>query len=212
MRILALFFLVVLLFGCINNQISTEKIEPKVSSKQPIEKEKLQDTDSINDTNITVQEEKTNASANKNNPNNSINFTIEKSVQINNQTINQTPAKVAPKIINGKKLEERLKEASDRLHTQGSGSAVRSDFDDLALVYTDYAQGKSFPPMILPFRYYYSEEANITFNICAIEYTVFICKGKLERVINSDEFNNGRCEVSPVYTGGNGGGYGYGYN
>ncbi len=127
----------------------------------------------------------------------------------------QPIAKPQPKLINGKTLDERLQEASDRLHTQGSGQHARDDFPDLQLVYTDPAQGTGFPEMILPFRYYYSKEADKTFNICNIDFTVFICKGKLDKLITKNDVDSGRCEVAPVYqdprAGGSGGqGYRYG--
>ncbi|MBS3067338.1 hypothetical protein J4450_01435 [Candidatus Micrarchaeota archaeon] len=126
------------------------------------------------------------------------------------------PAPVAqPKVINGKTLSERLEEASDRLHTQGSGQRIRNDFPDIKLVYTDNAQGTGFPEMILPFKYYYSEEADKTFNICKIDLTVFICKGKLDKLITKDDIDSGRCEVTQVYQdprAGGRGGYNYPYN
>jgi hypothetical protein len=51
-------------------------------------------------------------------------------------------------------------------------------------------EGKWYPSEILPFEYFYSKEADLTFNLCAIERTVFICKGKLEREISDEEMND----------------------
>ncbi|MBI2079346.1 hypothetical protein HYT84_01155 [Candidatus Micrarchaeota archaeon] len=98
-----------------------------------------------------------------------------------------------------KNLKERLEEAYDRLHTFGSGAAARKDFTDLKLVYTDNAKDAGFPQMILPFKYYYSEEADKTFNICAIDLTVFICDGKLDKLISKQDIENGKCTVTSVY-------------
>lgn len=104
-----------------------------------------------------------------------------------------------PTLINGKTLQERLAEAYERLHTRGSGQHIRDSFPDIKLVYTDKAEGMPFPTQILPFRYYYSREANTTFNICAIELTVFICKGKLDKLIRKGDVDSGRCEMTPIY-------------
>ncbi len=109
------------------------------------------------------------------------------------------PEPPPPKLVNGKTVEERVQEASDRLHTVGSGQQIRDDFPDVQLVYTDPGDNKNYPPMILPFRYYYSQEADRTFNICNIDLTVFICTGKLDRVMTGEDASSGRCVVTPVY-------------
>jgi len=136
-----------------------------------------------------------------------------------NKTLAPPTLKPEPKIINGKTMAQRLREASDRLHTVGSAEQIRQDFPDIKLVYTDRAENTGFPAMIVPFRYYYSEETNKTFNICNIDFTVFICNGKLERIITKEDIESKRCEVTPIYTtdpriGGSGvSAYGsYGYN
>lgn len=92
-----------------------------------------------------------------------------------------------------------MQEAQDRLHTQGSGPHIRRDFPDIELVYTDSAESTWFPNQILPFRYYYSPEADRTFNICNIDLTVFICEGKLDRLITKEDIESGRCEATPIY-------------
>ena len=99
------------------------------------------------------------------------------------------PEEVSPilQLVNGKTLEERIKDAYDNLHEPGSSDKIVNDFPDLVLVYTDDPEPsiKSiFPPEILPFRYYYSEQADRTFNLCGVGRSVFICKGKLDRAIN----------------------------
>ena len=106
----------------------------------------------------------------------------------------------APTLIDGKTWQERLAEAYDRLHTSGSGEHIRKSFPDIALVYTDDAVGTPFPSEIIPFRYYYSSEADTTFNICAVERTVFICKRKLDHLIRQEDVDSGRCELTPIYS------------
>ena len=106
--------------------------------------------------------------------------------------------KPTPLLINGKTVEERIQEAYDTIHTPSSAQYIRENFPDIQLVYTD--PGESFMPQeILPFRYYYSKEADKTFNICNVELTVFICDGKLERLVTDEDINSNRCIVTPVY-------------
>jgi len=112
------------------------------------------------------------------------------------------PVKPEPKIINGKTLEERIEEAYDNLHEAGSSDKILSDFPDVELVYTDDPEAsvkKIFPPEILPFHYYYSEEADKTFNLCGVGRSVFICDGKLDREITIEDIDSGRCEITPIY-------------
>jgi hypothetical protein len=92
-----------------------------------------------------------------------------------------------------------VQEAFDRLHTSGSGPQIRRDFPSIELVYSDDARGSGFPNQILPFEYYYSAEADRTFSICNIDLTVFICEGKLDRLITKDDIESGRCEATSVY-------------
>lgn len=95
-----------------------------------------------------------------------------------------------------------LKEVTDRLHTQGSGPHLRNTFTDLELVYTDDGAGSNyFPDFILPFGYYYSKEVDRTFNVCAIDLTVFICEGKLDRLLTKADIDSGRCNVTSAYLG-----------
>lgn len=107
----------------------------------------------------------------------------------------------APVLIDGKTLQERLTEAYDRLHTRGSGQHIRDSFPDIELVYTDDAAGMPFPREITPFRYYYSREADTTFSICAIELTTFICKGKLDKLIQRENVDSGQCNMTFLYSG-----------
>ena len=114
------------------------------------------------------------------------------------------PVKPEPKIINGKTLEERIEQAYDNLHEAGSSDKILNDFPDVELVYTDDPDSsikQMFPPEILPFHYYYSEEADRTFNLCGVGRSVFICKGKLDRVISKEDIDSGRCEITPIYLG-----------
>lgn len=105
-----------------------------------------------------------------------------------------------PLIINGKTLDQRLEEAYDDLHKPGSSQKIRDNFPDIKVVYTDEGDGYG-PDEIYPFRYHYSEEADITFNLCNVERTVFICEGKLSRQITDEDMDSGRCQVTPIYRG-----------
>ncbi len=107
--------------------------------------------------------------------------------------------KKAPLTINGKTLEQRLDDAYDNLHESGSSKKIEKDFPDVELVYTDNGENTPFPSEILPFHYYYSEEADKTFNLCGVGRSVFICDGKLERVLSREDIDSGRCEVTEEY-------------
>ena len=120
----------------------------------------------------------------------------EKIVEV--EEVKEEVQKKENRLVNGKTLEERLKEAYDDLHGFNSALRIKENFPDLELVYTD--QGQPFMPQeILPFRYYYSEEADRTFNLCEVDRSVFICKGKLDRLISDEDINSGRCVVTPIY-------------
>lgn len=62
------------------------------------------------------------------------------------------------------------------------------------MIYTDEGVS-SLSKKNLPFKYYYSFSADLTVSICNIDQTVFICPGKLERVITKDDPNE--CKVTP---------------
>jgi hypothetical protein len=105
---------------------------------------------------------------------------------------------VKPKLVGGKTLDERLDYAYDNLHEPNSATQIEKDFPDLELVYVD--KGTSFmPSLILPFKYYYSMEADTTFNLCNIDRSVFICEGKLDRIITQEDIDSGRCVVTSIY-------------
>lgn len=106
--------------------------------------------------------------------------------------------KPLPLLVQGKTAEERLQEAIDDLHTVNSALRVKANFPDLELVFTDYGDS-TMPPEILPFSYYYSKEVDRTFNLCAVDLSVFICEGKLDRLIGPDDLNSGRCIITPIY-------------
>jgi hypothetical protein len=95
-------------------------------------------------------------------------------------------------------VDQRLQEAYNKLHAAGSAQQVRDNFPDIELVFTDTGE-PHYPREILPFEYYYSKEADKTFNLCAIERTVFICDGKLNRKITSEDEDSGRCIITPIY-------------
>jgi hypothetical protein len=100
--------------------------------------------------------------------------------------------------VNGKTVDKRIEEAYTNLHGVGSAQHIRDNFPDIEKVYVD-DPASGYPKEILPFIYYYSAEADKTFNLCAIERTVFICDGKLDSVITDDDMNSGKCRVTPVY-------------
>ena len=102
-------------------------------------------------------------------------------------------------IINGKTLEESLDDAYDNLHEKGSSKKVEKDFPDAELVYTDEGKNTGFPSEILPFHYYYSEEANTTFNLCGVGRTVFICEGMLDEMLTTEHIESGRCRITEEY-------------
>ena len=106
---------------------------------------------------------------------------------------------LGPIIVNGKTTEERVQDAYDDLHKTGSAQNIRDNFPDIEVVYTDNPINSYYPPEILPFRYYYSKEADLTFNLCNIERTVFICEGKQEAFVDDDKLNSGECIVTPIY-------------
>jgi len=105
-----------------------------------------------------------------------------------------------PKIINGRTLEQRIQAAYDNLHDAGSSGLILDDFPDVELVFEDDGNSSTFfPAEILPFHYYYSVEADKTFNLCGVGRSVFICDGKLERTITKEDIDSGMCTVTPIY-------------
>lgn len=116
---------------------------------------------------------------------------------------NVTPPKVTPpsdlpSSSQKQSVEERLKILKNHLHNEDSGREAKELFPDLTPVYLDNGHGnRYFPAQILPFTYYYSAEADITVSICNINQTVFICPGKLEHLIQKEDFPN--CQVTEPY-------------
>lgn len=96
-------------------------------------------------------------------------------------------------------IEQLLEEAYEDIHSRGSAEHIRKNFDDLQLVYTDNEVPPMAPEQIFPFRYYYSEKADTTFNICNVDISVFICDGKLDRRITKEDVESGKCEVAEEY-------------
>ncbi len=84
------------------------------------------------------------------------------------------------------------------LHDLASGTEAHALLPDLTLVYTDDGHGNTrIPKPILPFRYWYSAEGNVTVSICAKDYTVFICPGRVDTLVDSMNWNS--CTVSASY-------------
>jgi len=108
-----------------------------------------------------------------------------------------TPTK-SPTPENSQSLNERLRILKDYLHALNSGTEAKQLFSDFLPVYTDDGHNNpQIPKQILPFTYYYSQEADITVSICNINQTVFICPGKLDRLIQSKDYQN--CQVTKEY-------------
>ena len=122
---------------------------------------------------------------------------VEISKEVENENIEEV---VVPQLINGKGLEERVLEAYSNLHGENSEQQIRDDFPDIELVFSDDGVGEGYPSEILPFDYYYSAEADKTFNICAVERTIFICNGKMDRKVTTEELDDiSKCSVTPIY-------------
>jgi hypothetical protein len=102
-------------------------------------------------------------------------------------------------LVNGKTMQERLDIAYKELHEPQSSHQIVSDFPDIQFVLEDDGSTSNLPDDILPFKYYYSKEADRTFNICNVERTVFICKGKMQHVISKADIDSGNCEITPIY-------------
>jgi len=115
------------------------------------------------------------------------------------EEIEEEPVEEEPILVNGKTTEQRIQEAYDDLHNVGSSQNIRDNFPDIELVYTDNPSNSFYPSEILPFRYYYSKEADKTFNLCNIERTIFICDGKFDYFIDDNTLNSGVCIVTPIY-------------
>jgi hypothetical protein len=117
------------------------------------------------------------------------------------EIVRETPEVASPKLVNGKTLNERLEDAARNIHGVGSEQKVRDDFPDLELIYTDDGKEDGFPSEILPFDYYYSAEADKTFNFCGIKRTIFICDGRVNSKISDDDlYDPSKCTVTNVYT------------
>ena len=174
-------FSIIFIYGCAPKEVSISEVEPDVIEDVPQEEELIEP-----EVEVPVAEE--------------IVPEPEPIPELKPEVVE--PVKPEPKIINGKTLEERIEEAYDNLHEAGSSDKILSDFPDVELVYTDDPEAsvkKIFPPEILPFHYYYSEEADKTFNLCGVGRSVFICDGKLDREITKEDIDSGRCEITPIY-------------
>lgn len=99
-------------------------------------------------------------------------------------------------LIDGKTLSERLGILKTNLHTPGSGDEAKKLFPDFVSVYVDHNKNPYFS-MVVPFTYYYSEEADITVSICNIKMTVFICEGRIDRLIAESDYN--KCQITDAY-------------
>ncbi len=100
------------------------------------------------------------------------------------------------KLVEGKTLAERIEILEANLHTAGSGNEAKKYFPDFEEVYVD-REHAGFPSEILPFTYYYSKEADITVNICNIGLTVFICPGKIDKLLPESDYS--KCQVAEEY-------------
>lgn len=106
---------------------------------------------------------------------------------------------LVPKNANDAAMPRSLAEAYMHIHGPDSGAFIRTNFPDLKLVYTDLAPGTAFQEDVPPFNYYYSAKADKTFGICAINKSVFICNGKLDRLVGKKDIDDGTCTAVPIY-------------
>lgn len=95
-------------------------------------------------------------------------------------------------------IQSRLATLYSHLHDQQSGTEAHALLPDLTLVYTDDGHGNArIPSQILPFRYWYSAEGNVTVSICAQDYTVFICPGRESALVDAKDWTG--CAVADNY-------------
>tara|TARA_Y100000034_G_scaffold136712_1_gene215101 strand:+ start:211 stop:855 length:645 start_codon:yes stop_codon:yes gene_type:complete len=128
-------------------------------------------------------------------------YCVEKEIDYDESLDEVVEGPQEPLIINGKTLDERLDEAYSNVHGVGSAQQIREDFPDIELVYTDLGVEDGFPENILPFEYFYSAEADKTFSLCAIDRTIFVCDGKIDRKVTDEQMNNpDKCAVTSVYS------------
>lgn len=100
--------------------------------------------------------------------------------------------------IQGKTLGERLELLIENLYMEDSGDEAKFYFPDLEAVFIDGGQhNPDFPVEILPFVYYYSEEADITIGLSNIDSTVFVCAGKIDYLLQESEYGN--CQIADQY-------------
>jgi len=102
-------------------------------------------------------------------------------------------------VVNGKTLDERLEESYSIIHKTDSADYVKENFPDVVLVYSDYGEHGDYPEKILPFDYYYSEEADKTFSVCAINKLIFVCEGKVDGLITDEQMDSGKCVLYPNF-------------
>ena len=117
-------------------------------------------------------------------------------VVVSEDIIEEVVVEVEENIIEGKTLSERLSLLKSNLHGQGSGEEAKKYFPDFLEVYVE-EENPVFPQQFLPFRYYYSEEADVTVNICDVDFTLFVCEGKLDRKLKEADHDN--CKIVDQY-------------
>lgn len=189
-KIIIIFIMVFLLFGCAQQE-DEDTSEPRITENNvPKEIDNNQQEDSEGEdqevVNTNIEDDES-----------------EVSVEGENQEIDETSSPepedeitVKENLINGKNLEQRLEILRDNLHKEGSGDQAKEFFPDFEVVYID--QGDPlFPDEILPFVYHYSKEADITVSICNVDYTVFVCNGRLDRLIQESDYEN--CLITKEY-------------
>ena len=112
------------------------------------------------------------------------------------EIIEEEVVEVKENMVEGKTLPERLSLLKSNLHEQGSGEEAKKFFPDFLEIYKE-ENNPDFPQQFLPFRYYYSEEADVTVNICDVDFTLFVCEGKLDRKLEESDYGN--CEIVEQY-------------
>ena len=191
LRILCLFLILLLLFGCIKPKVSQQETGEVVTDETGT----MEQDENPEDTQMKDETEIEAPPSLPSKPQTIFDDDYKKSSDDDEQPVPLTEEEG----FMSEETKEKLEKARDLLHEEGSADRVREDFQDLELVYTDYGDGSNMGTQIFPFEYQFSEEANVTFALCAVHRSVFICEGKLDRFITKEDIDSGKCQVTPIY-------------
>ena len=98
--------------------------------------------------------------------------------------------------IDSKTIKEKVEILKENLYTEGSGNEAKKYFPDLVRVFLNQNNPK-YSAKVLPFIYYYSKEADITISISNLDFTVFICPGRLDNLLPESKYN--QCDIADEY-------------